>query len=435
MGGETPDFVAARDHVIGQIVGFVRQLRAAGVSVPANAALSAAAALSEIGLDDRTRVRAAMHASLVTDPRDRETFDELFPGFWYRLRTGLEATAAHDEAGDRAGDAGEGGPTVDVEGSLADASADVSAEGGGEHEDGEGEVQSRRIAETDAPDEETAVTDRRPGTYSVAGEGSRVRDGSIGTGVDRSTIRRFARALATLPGRRWTRSQSGPAVDVRRALRESVDTGGVALSLPRRERTLAAFRTCVIVDVSRSVLDAVDRGLLLAFLDALVADGRSVRVFFFDTDIEEVTGVFRDRRGDPAAALERAEVAWGGGTKIGESLSTLRERWPHAVSRRTVTLVVSDGLEVGDVDELETGMAWLAGRSSAVVWLNPLATSTKYEPTCRGMAAALPYVDGLFAFGSVADLDEVARQLERRGTGGPIGYEYDFRDRGGVITG
>ena len=86
-------------------------------------------------------------------------------------------------------------------------------------------------------------------------------------------------------------------------------------------------RTCVLVDESRSVLDAIDRAFLLDFLDQLVAAGRSVRVFFFDTAIREVTDVFAGARGDPATALERAEVAWGGGTRIGESLGTLRERW------------------------------------------------------------------------------------------------------------
>jgi hypothetical protein len=201
------------------------------------------------------------------------------------------------------------------------------------------------------------------------------------------------------------------------------------VSLPTREREAAAARLCLLVDVSRSVLDTIDRAFLLAFVDALVAEGRTVRVFLFDTDIREVTGVFRDSRGDPAAALERAEVAWGGGTRIGESLGTLRRQWPDAVDRRTVTLVVSDGLDVGAIDDLERGMSWLARRSRAVVWLNPLAASARYEPTCRGMAAALPYVDGLFAFAGSADLSEVARQLARHGTGGPIGYEHDFRDR------
>jgi hypothetical protein len=43
------------------------------------------------------------------------------------------------------------------------------------------------------------------------------------------------------------------------------------------------------------------------------------------------------------------------------------------------------------------------------------------------MAAALPFVDGLFAFAEPADLAELARQLRRHGTTGRLGYEYDPR--------
>jgi uncharacterized protein with von Willebrand factor type A (vWA) domain len=249
--------------------------------------------------------------------------------------------------------------------------------------------------------------------------------------VDRAALDRFEDALATLSGRRWSRTPAGDAVDARRALRESLDTGGVAVSLPRREREPDDFRTALLVDVSRSVLDAIDRGYLLSFVDALVADGRAVRAFFFDTDVREVTETFGQTGADPAEALAAAEVDWGGGTRIGASLGTLRRRRPHAVDRRTAAVIVSDGLDVGDVDDLEREMAWLARRAGAVVWLNPLAASASYEPTCRGMAAALPYVDGLFAFAGNDDLREVARQLGRHGARGPVGYRQDFRDRSG----
>lgn len=431
MGGSTPpDFVAARDHVLREVLRLTRVLRGDGATVPANATLPAAAALVRVGLDDRQRVRAALQATLVSDPRDRETLDEQFPEFWYRLRTGLEETATADE-GDEGGDGGSG-PT-DVEGTTEATELDDILDGDAEEATDEAAVLSRRVAEspTEAPDE--GVTAERAGTYSAAGSRTAVADETgEANRVSAATMGRFERALATLSGRRWSRARSGGAVDARRALRESLETGGVTVTLPVRERTTTAVRACVLVDVSQSVLDAIDRRFLLSVLDELVDEGRSVRVFFFDTDIREVTGIVETAEGDPAAALERAEVAWGGGTQIGDSLDTLRRRWPHAVGRRTVTLVISDGLDVGEVETLEDGMAWLARRTRAIIWLNPLAATREYEPTCRGMAAALPYVDGLFAFAGPADVDEVARQLERRGTGGSVGYEHDFRDRSGL---
>jgi uncharacterized protein with von Willebrand factor type A (vWA) domain len=86
---------------------------------------------------------------------------------------------------------------------------------------------------------------------------------------------------------------------------------------------------------------------------------------------------------------------------------------------------------MGDVDDLATGMAWLSRRALAVLWLNPLAAAAEYEPEARGMATAMPYVDGLFPFAGPGDVDELARQLRLRGPGGTVGYEQDPRRAGG----
>jgi hypothetical protein len=431
-----PDFAAARDHVVGQVVSFARTLRAAGAHVPANASLDAARALVEVGLDDRERVRSALRTTLLSDPRDAEAFETHFPAFWYRLRSGLEAAATADAVGDRS-DAAGGLSARGDEDPAAAADAATNAEDGGDGGGGspaDETVRARRLVDHDAEAAERADEESsRTGAYSPVGAGTAVEDdGASASAVDEASLKRFVRSLSTLAGRRWTPSGRGDAVDARRALRESVGTGGVALSLPTRERAPAALQCTVLVDVSQSVLDTLDRGFLLSFLDALVAESRAARVFFFDTDVREVTGAFERSGGDPVAALTRAEVSWGGGTKIGASLASIRSRWPDAVDRRTVTLVVSDGLDVGDDDSLSDGMAWLARRSKAVLWLNPLAASAAYEPTCRGMATARPYVDGLFAFAGSADLAEMARQLERYGAGGSVGYEHDFRDRRGA---
>jgi hypothetical protein len=429
MPTDPPDFVAARDHVRKQLVTFARTLRAEGAAVPANGSLEATRALVEVGLADRERVRAALKAALLTDVRDADVFEAHFPAFWYRLRSGLEATATADDVGDRSRGTG-GLYATDAAAGGDDAVASAVGDGSSADESASAdeEVRSRELVDHDVDGAQVSDDERtRSGTFSPAGEGEPVAAVSGGT-VDRASVRRFVDALATLSGRRWSPAGHGDAVDARRALRESVGTGGVALSLPTRERTPTDLQCAVLVDVSQSVLDTLDRGFLLTFLDALVEESRSIRLFFFDTDVREVTDAFDDS-GDPAAALARAEVAWGGGTNIGGSLSTLRTRWPDAVDRRTTTLVVSDGLDVGEADELEAGMVWLSRRSNAVLWLNPLAASAAYEPTCRGMATARPYVDGLFAFAGSDDLSEIARQLARHGPRGPVGYEHDFRDR------
>jgi hypothetical protein len=47
-------------------------------------------------------------------------------------------------------------------------------------------------------------------------------------------------------------------------------------------------------------------------------------------------------------------------------------------------------------------------RARRVIWLNPLLADPRYQPTARGMAAALPFIDRL---ASVHDLETLERLL------------------------
>jgi uncharacterized protein with von Willebrand factor type A (vWA) domain len=78
------------------------------------------------------------------------------------------------------------------------------------------------------------------------------------------------------------------------------------------------------------------------------------------------------------------------------------------VNQRTVVLILSDGLDRGDVAPLAGAMRALHARARKVFWLNPLAGDPRYEPTARAMAAALPYVDRLLP---AHNLESLARLL------------------------
>lgn len=178
--------------------------------------------------------------------------------------------------------------------------------------------------------------------------------------------------------------------------------------------------------VSRSVLDTVGRGFLLRFLRTFAPRLRHASLLLFDCEVRDVTDAFdAPTTADALRELQRAETAWGGGTRIGHAVETVRDEYPTAVDHRTVAVVVGDGLETGDVSTLEACTTWLARRARAVLWRNPLATSPASGPTAAGMAAALPFVDGLVAFTGVGDLEAVARRLTRYGAGGRVGLEHD----------
>lgn len=420
----TADVVVARDAVLSALLGFCRVLRRSGVSVPSNAAITATRALVTVGFDDKDRACAALRASLISNHEDIAAFDRLFPEFWRRLTAGLkieERTERPDESD---------GPNT-PDGRLAPFAAPQAPADGPDNKNDQTREGSQTPlgdgTETGATETETETT--TTARYSPTGRSESVSVSIPANRTPRSTeldraVRRLTLAIAELAGRRWDRS-GVDQVYARRALRESVSTGGTVVSLPQRDRAERAVRAVLLVDVSRSVLDIIDRLFLIRVLHAASAAWR-VRVFFFDTDVRDVTGPFHAPTNKAALdALERAETEWGGGTRIGSALCAIRREHPDAIDRRTTVFVVSDGLEMGEIDRLESGMVWLSQRARRTFWLNPLATSPAYEPTARGMAAALPYVDGLFAFSGPGDLAEIARQLElnRRS----IGYQHDPR--------
>jgi len=435
LGDHVPDVVEIRDDVRRDLVTFVRALRRAGVDVPANAGVVAARALVEVGFEDENRARAALRSVLIRHPEDRERFDRMFVEFWRRLSAHLSLSPGGDTGLVADDDQRPDGHLAPIGGEEAlDSGIEQDRDAGGTDDEGgpaavdpddwTGGVTPGEVEESDG---ETVAT----ATYSPSGRPERVTV-TLGPGLDEETLQAdveaLTRALATQRGRRFTPATAGERADVRRSLRRSVSAGGAIVSVPELRRRESASRILVLADVSRSVLDVIDRSFLLRWLRALASTARHARMFLFDDDIQEVTRAFEAENAQAALdALREAETAWGGGTRIGHAVQTVREEYADAVDRRTAVLILSDGLEMGDVTTLETGMAWVTQRAATVLWLNPLARAPDYEPVAAGMAAAVPAVDGLFAFAGPDDIRELTRQLSRHGSGGQIGYEHDPR--------
>ena len=84
---------------------------------------------------------------------------------------------------------------------------------------------------------------------------------------------------------------------------------------------------------------------------------------------------------------------WSGGTKIGESLEKFNQQYGQTLNSRTLTIIVSDGLDAGEPDILAKNMKLIQRKSRQVIWLNPLLGKPGYEPSAAGMSTALPYID------------------------------------------
>ena len=81
------------------------------------------------------------------------------------------------------------------------------------------------------------------------------------------------------------------------------------------------------------------------------------------------------------------------------------------LSNKTIVVIFSDGWDQGQTDVLESQMLHLNNRAHKVIWLNPLMGTKDYKPICRGMSAALPYVDYFLPLGNLSDLRYIGKTI------------------------
>ncbi|HEX6202057.1 MAG TPA: VWA domain-containing protein, partial [Thermoanaerobaculia bacterium] len=370
--------------VVGDLVAhlarFAGALREHGVAVTLQDEADALAALTLVDLGDRAEVRRGLAIALKMRPADAALFAELFERWWRREPLDEAARRRRPHPAVTAPGRPPNAPRA-LPFATAAPAAPPSARGPGEREPG----WSRE-----------AVLRRKP-FDALAGDELAAME---------RLLARLARRLATRPSRRRVPVRGRGEVDLRRSFRRSLGSGGEPLSLARRRRAIERPRIVALLDTSGS-MDPHAR-FLLAFLLGLRGAAPGSEVFAFNTALVRLTPWLRAGRAEAVLArLAGAVPDWSGGTRIGECLAELVERHHERIDGRTVVLVLSDGLDRGEVAPVVPAMAALARRARRVIWLNPLAGGAGYEPTARAMAAALPYVDHLLPAHDLASLERL----------------------------
>ena len=285
----------------------------------------------------------------------------------------------------------------------------------------------------DEPPAATAVSDRGGGAASSGSDDDLAMAGWIASQRERLRHRRFdqasdeeleaiGRILAQLPvavpHRRSRRTRPGRrgALDLGRSLERSLQTDGELLEHTWRQRTSTPRRLVVLLDVSGSMAAHARASLRFAVAARRSADrdaARRVEVFAFGTRLTRLSDDLAARDPDAAIAAAAARVVdWDGGTRIGACLDELVRVWGRrGVLRGAVCVICSDGLERGDPQQLRHAAVRLRRQLHRLVWVNPLAGDERFEPTQRGMAAALPAVDRFLPGHDLASLESLSEVL------------------------
>jgi len=378
--------------------GFGRTLRRAGVRVDSARMALAQQAVMLVGLQ-REDFCAALEAVLISREQDRLVFRELFDAYFRNPNVAQKLLAQMLPSAESKAEPAKRRPRV------SEALAPVRAA-----------RNAPPPREEDKVDFDAAMT---------ASDLQRLRQADFNqlSASEYLLVERLAReiplplplyaARRTRPGLRGSRPHWPGAMHL------AARSGGEVLRVPLLQRRQQPLPLLVLVDVSGS-MERYAR-LLLAFLHAATAPrhtgalGGAVRrdVFAFGTGLTDLTPAFR--LADTDAMLQAATQAitdFAGGTRMGSSLAQLRLH--HArrlVGRRTLVLLISDGLDTGAPEVLEHELAWLRRHCGRLLWLNPLLRFEGYAPTARGAAALHRQAHGMVAVHNLSRLQDLAASL------------------------
>ena len=362
-----------------RLAGFARTLRDNGFKVGLAETRDALAILAHSLASRPTSLKSAFRSLFCATHSDWERFDEIFDAYW--LGAGMRQVRT------LAGVAGESRIPVRR---RADRTLSPGLLGQPDHverrKDGDGEsaADGRARREGASRSENLSSTDFRhitsPDDMAQA----------------QALAERLARVMRARLVRRDQIRRRGRRLDLRRTIHRNVSHGGTPVELAWRRRKIKPLRLVVLLDASGSM--NLYTAFFVRFLHGVVDAFREAEAFVFHTRLAHVSPSLRDR--DATRAVDKLSLmaqGIGGGTRIGESLATFN-RW-HArrvINSRTAMVIVSDGYDTGEPEQLAEEMRRLRRRCRKIVWLNPLIGWRDYTPQARGMQAALPYVD-LFA--------------------------------------
>ncbi|MBT3171196.1 MAG: VWA domain-containing protein [Rhodospirillaceae bacterium] len=391
MSRLTPVDISGGGKLALNVMHFARALRAAGMPVGPGKTLEAVQAAALVGLGPRHDFYWAMHAVFVERAAQRDVFDQAFRLFW-RNPAELRRMMA------------------------------LTAPGAAPKEDQE--KISRRVADALSPDNDVNPQDEQEveveldtsQTYSAMEILQEMDFESMSAEEVEEAKRVIAEMrlpIMQVPTRRFATDPRGARIDMRATLRAGLRSSGGMLPLKYRRPVTRHPPLVVLCDISGS-MSRYSR-MFLHFVHAITNDRDRVHSFIFGTRLTNITRQLQNR--DVDVALDRvaqAALDWSGGTRIGESLHDFNRLWSRRVlGQGAVVLLITDGLDRGDISGLETEIVRLHQSCRRLIWLNPLLRFDGFRPEARGVKAIMPHVDDFRAVHSLSRLRDIGTALSQ----------------------
>lgn len=222
-------------------------------------------------------------------------------------------------------------------------------------------------------------------------------------------VKKLVEKIANRRSRRFQSTRKQEQIDLKKTIRKSITRGADVTEVFYKKKKKENLKVVLICDVSRS-MELYSR-FFIQFMYAFQNLFPKVKTFVFSTSLHPVSQELSKKSLDQSLEKIIGKVNnWSGGTKIGASLEQFTQQYAHKhLTSKTLTIILSDGWDTGEIDLIEKNMRLIHRKSLQVLWLNPLAGNSNWKPEVQGMKAALPFVDVLLPFVNLESLRQVLR--------------------------
>jgi len=371
---------------------FCRKLRQRKVNVTLDQEIDCYRALRFIDVSNYDDFHATLRTILLSKAEDFPVFDELFVTHWASFDPDQYKRIPSDQ-------------------SLGNEFPQETAASG--KREGEKNTSSKR---SDPSPEKDGATSQEEMRYSST-EVLEKKDFAAYTDDDLEEIRKavclIVQKIKICESRRKNAFAAEKEIfDLRRTLRKTIHLGGNPIRLMWKSRDVSKARIIILCDISGS-MEQYSRSFV-QFLYSMQKSLDTVETFVFGTRLNRISAALRRGRSLNQAlnAVSKVVLDWSGGTRIGECLDTFNKAYaPLLLGRKAVVIVISDGWDRGDPELLAKEMSRMRRNSHYLIWLNPLLSSPRYEPSCMGMKTALPFLDQFLPFYNLRSIIQLGNVL------------------------
>ena len=361
-----------KNKLLENFLRFIRLLRKSGVKIGSQSSIDALNSIKTLNIGNRNEFYWALHSNLINKKEDTEIFDQCFYLFWQN-------------------------PKI-----LQQMFNLLLPQIGTQKAPSSNKKQLKRISdnfqkknkniENDEKDE--IIFDAQMSWSNKSALNSKDFEMMSLDEIHQAEkeIKKILIRTKTQISRRWERKEKSSKIYTKYTIKKSVRNNGI-IQLAFKEKIKKFKPLVILIDISGS-MESYSR-IMLFLSHILIQEFKNVEIFTFGTKLTRITQFLKNK--DVDFSLDKVGKSvndWAAGTKITSSIKDFNLNW----SRRILTqnqklLLITDGLEREDKNNLEFEFERLSLFSQNIIWLNPLLRYKKFEPKVESIKTILKYVD------------------------------------------